>query len=42
MTDEPSSDYPALSDKELSETIDLMATAVASMSDRIDALTKAA
>ncbi|WP_299592906.1 hypothetical protein [uncultured Tateyamaria sp.] len=45
MTDEPSSDqpdFPALSDKELSETLDLMATAVASMSDRIDALTRAA
>jgi hypothetical protein len=45
MTDDPSSDqpdFPALSDKELSETLDLMATAVASMSDRIDALTRAA
>lgn len=42
MTDTPDHDqpeFPALSDDELRETLDLMATAVASMSDRIDALT---
>lgn len=39
-SDQP--DFPALSDAELRETLDLMATAVASMSDRIDALTAAA
>ena len=33
--------FPALSDAALRETLDLMATAVASMSDRIDALTAA-
>ena len=45
MTDTPDPDqpeFPALSDKELRETVDLMATAVASMSNRIDGLTKAA
>ena len=39
-SDQP--EFPALSDAELRETLDLMATAVASMSDRIDALTVAA
>lgn len=39
-SDQP--EFPALSDAELRETLDLMATAVASMSDRIDALTAAA
>ncbi|WP_299616831.1 hypothetical protein [uncultured Tateyamaria sp.] len=41
MTDTPDPDqpeFPALSDKELRETLDLMATAVASMSNRIDEL----
>ena len=33
-------EFPALSDAELRETLDLMATAVASMSGRIDALTR--
>ena len=45
MTDEPPHDRdgsPALSDAELRETFDLMATAVASMSDRIDDLTRVA
>ena len=45
MTDTPDPDqpeFPALSDAELRETLDLMATAVASMSNRIDGLTKAA
>ncbi len=45
MPDEPSSvqpDFPALSDDELRETLDLMATAVASMSNRIDGLTTVA
>jgi cytochrome oxidase assembly protein ShyY1 len=45
MTDTPDPDqpeFPALSDAELRETVDLMATAVASMSNRIDGLTKAA
>jgi hypothetical protein len=37
MPDQP--DLPALSDDDLRETLDLMATAVASMSDRIDDLT---
>lgn len=36
-SDQP--DLPALSDDDLRETLDLMATAVASMSNRIDALT---
>ncbi|WP_299616772.1 hypothetical protein [uncultured Tateyamaria sp.] len=40
QSDQP--DFPALSDDELRETLDLMATAVASMSDRIDALGAAA
>jgi hypothetical protein len=35
-------DLPPLSDNELRETLDLMATAVASMSNRIDGLTKIA
>ena len=39
-SDQP--EFPALSDDELRETLDLMATAVASMSDRIDALTAVA
>ena len=39
-SDQP--DLPALSDDELRETLDLMATAVASMSNRIDGLTKVA
>ena len=41
MTDTPDPDqpkFPALSDDELRETLDLMATAVASMSNRIDGL----
>ena len=41
MTDTPDPDqpeFPALSDAELRETLDLMATAVASMSNRIDEL----
>lgn len=38
QSDQP--EFPALSDAELRETLDLMATAVASMSDRIDALTR--
>lgn len=45
MTDKPDPDqpeFPALSDAELGETLDLMATAVASMSNRIDGLTKIA
>lgn len=45
MTDEPLSEQPArpaLSNEELRETIDLMATAVASMSNRIDGLTTVA
>ncbi|PYC46308.1 hypothetical protein DI396_16040 [Litorivita pollutaquae] len=45
MTDTPDPDqpeFPALSDAELRETLDLMATAVASMSNRIDALTTVA
>jgi|TARA_R110001599_G_scaffold82062_3_gene221157 hypothetical protein len=45
MTDTPDPDqpeFPALSDAELRETLDLMATAVASMSNRIDGLTKVA
>ncbi|KQB95030.1 hypothetical protein AL073_18390 [Loktanella sp. 1ANDIMAR09] len=45
MTDTPDADqpeFPALSDEELRETLDLMATAVASMSNRIDSLTKVA
>ncbi|WP_282063918.1 hypothetical protein [Roseobacter litoralis] len=40
MTDQP--DLPALSDDELRETLDLMATAIASMSNRIDDLTTVA
>ena len=40
MPDQP--DLPALSDDDLRETLDLMATAVASMSDRIDDLTAVA
>ena len=40
MPDQP--DLPALSDDYLRETLDLMATAVASMSDRIDDLTAVA
>ena len=42
MTDETQPDQPdlpALSDDELRETLDLMATAIASMSNRIDDLT---
>ena len=39
-SDQP--DLPALSDDELRETLDLMATAVASMSNRIDGLTRVA
>ena len=39
-SDQP--DLPALSNDELRETLDLMATAVASMSNRIDGLTKVA
>ena len=35
-------DLPALSDDELRETLDLMATAIASMSNRIDDLTTVA
>ena len=45
MTDTPDPDqpdFPALSDDELRETLDLMATAVASMSNRIDGLTTVA
>lgn len=45
MTDESLSEQPerpALSNEELRETIDLMATAVASMSNRIDGLTTVA
>ncbi|AUQ64888.1 hypothetical protein [Phaeobacter inhibens] len=45
MTDTPDPDqpeFPALSDAELRETLDLMATAVASMSNRIDGLTMVA
>jgi hypothetical protein len=45
MTDKPEPDqpeFPALSDDELRETLDLMATAVASMSNRIDGLTTVA
>lgn len=43
MSQEPDQpEFPTLSDAELRETLDLMATAVASMSDRIDALTAAA
>ena len=45
MTDTPDPDQPefhALSDDELRETLDLMATAVASMSNRIDGLTTVA
>ena len=45
MSDTPELDqpeFPALSDKELRETLDLMATAVASMSNRIDGLTTVA
>jgi len=45
MTDTPDPDqpeFPALSDAELRETLDLMATAVASMSNRIDGLTTVA
>lgn len=45
MSDNSSSDqpeFPTLSDNELRETLDLMATAVASMSNRIDGLTKIA
>lgn len=42
MSQDPNQpEFPALSDAELRETLDLMATAVASMSDRIDALTAA-
>ena len=33
-------EFPAFSDDELRETLDLMATVVASMSDRVDAQTK--
>ena len=40
MPDQP--DLPALSDDDLRETLDLMATTVASMSDRIDDLTAVA
>ena len=40
MPDQPN--LPALSDDDLRETLDLMATAVASMSDRIDDLTAVA
>jgi|TARA_B100002003_G_scaffold250914_1_gene292114 uncharacterized membrane protein len=40
MPDQP--DLPALSDDDLRETLDLMATAVASMSDRIDDLSAVA
>ena len=40
MPDQP--DLPALSEDDLRETLDLMATAVASMSDRIDDLTAVA
>ena len=40
MPDQPDlPDLPALSDDELRETLDLMATAIASMSNRIDDLT---
>ncbi len=45
MTETPDTDqpeFPALSDNELRETLDLMATAVASMSNRIDGLTTVA
>lgn len=43
MTETPDQpEFPALSDDELRETLDLMATAVASMSNRIDALTTVA
>tara|TARA_R110002110_G_scaffold362782_1_gene572669 strand:- start:11650 stop:12213 length:564 start_codon:yes stop_codon:yes gene_type:complete len=45
MTNTPDPDqpaFPALSDDDLRETLDLMATAVASMSNRIDGLTKVA
>ncbi|MEP2892370.1 hypothetical protein [Tateyamaria sp.] len=45
MTDTPDADqpkFPALTDDELRETLDLMATAVASMSNRIDGLTTVA
>lgn len=40
MPDQPS--FPSLTDDELRETLDLMATAIASMSDRIDDLTAVA
>ena len=42
MSDKSPTDLPALSDDELRETLDLMATAVASMSNRIDGLTTVA
>ena len=42
MSQDPNQpEFPDISDAELRETLDLMATAVASMSDRIDALTTA-
>lgn len=42
MSQDPNQpEFPTLSDDELRETLDLMATAVVSMSDRIDALTNA-
>lgn len=40
MADQP--ELPALSDDEMRETLDLMATAIASMSNRIDDLTRVA
>ena len=42
MSQDPNQpEFPVVSDADLRETLDLMATAVASMSDRIDALTTA-